>query len=375
MRRSLYLPPLSLGIIVLLGILALFITPALAPVLAKEKSGELEVFASGLDQPRGLNFGPDGALYVTEAGRGGKAHCFFGPNFWTQCFGPTGAVTRIDDPGQKQILKALSSSGSLNGDFPDSPHRDGWFADGPSDISLLDSGDAYITLGGGPAEGPGFRRLIHMSASGQELGSVGIEGNVYAVLSLDDRRIVVNAGLNEIIEVDADGNVALLATFPRHSPEAVPPEFSFIQDLDSVPTTVTLGPDGALYVGELTGFPFVPGAARIYRIPEGHNPADLPPVFLEGFSHIIDIAFGEDGTLYVLEMAAETLRDAFDGTNYSTGDLVRVDNKGKGKKREILASGLTMPAGIALGSSGDSIYISNCGVCVGTGEVLRLELD
>ena len=60
---------ISLGALALLGILALFITPALADGV---DAGDLEVVASGLDQPRGLNFGPDGALYVAEAGRGGK---------------------------------------------------------------------------------------------------------------------------------------------------------------------------------------------------------------------------------------------------------------------------------------------------------------
>jgi hypothetical protein len=38
-----------------------------------------EVIATGLDNPRGLDFGPDGALYVAEAGRGGDGPCIAGP--------------------------------------------------------------------------------------------------------------------------------------------------------------------------------------------------------------------------------------------------------------------------------------------------------
>jgi glucose/arabinose dehydrogenase len=34
-----------------------------------------EVIASGLDNPRGLAFGPDGALDVVEAGRGSDGPC------------------------------------------------------------------------------------------------------------------------------------------------------------------------------------------------------------------------------------------------------------------------------------------------------------
>ena len=202
-----------------------------------------------------------------------------------------------------------------------------------------------------------------------------IDGNIYAVLALQGKRIVFNAGLNKMHKVNASGHTSTLALFPARLVDAPPflglPPGTKIS-MDSVPTTVTLGPDSAIYVGELTGFPFLPGEARIYRIPHGHNPADPPPVYLVGFSHIIDIAFDEDGNLYVLEMAAETLLDVFSGANLSTGDLVRVGTDGS---REILVSGLTTPSGIALDPDGGSIYISNCGVCVGSGEVLRLNLD
>src|SRR5512138_1235874 len=39
------------------------------------------VVMSGLDNPRGLAFGPEGALYVAEAGRGPSDHsCFANPS-------------------------------------------------------------------------------------------------------------------------------------------------------------------------------------------------------------------------------------------------------------------------------------------------------
>jgi hypothetical protein len=60
-----------------------------------------------------------------------------------------------------------------------------------------------------------------------------------------------------------------------------------------VPTTVARGPDGAFYVGQLTGFPFPVGGARVWRV----EPGSAPTVYASGFTNIIDIAFDRRGRL------------------------------------------------------------------------------
>jgi hypothetical protein len=85
---------------------------------------------------------------------------------------------------------------------------------------------------------------------------------------------------------------------------------------DSVPTSVAVGPDGALYVGELTGGPFAPGLATIWRVVPGR----APQAFCSGFSYVIDLDFDRSGSLYVLEHAGGA-NGPFAGT---PGRLLRV---------------------------------------------------
>jgi glucose/arabinose dehydrogenase len=63
--------------------------------------------ASGLDNPRGMAFGPNGALYVAEAGEGGSDFCFEHPALGPVCGGMSGAVTRLWKGKQERILRGL----------------------------------------------------------------------------------------------------------------------------------------------------------------------------------------------------------------------------------------------------------------------------
>ena len=298
-----------------------------------------QVIATGLDNPRGLAAGPDGALYVVEAGRGGDGPCVPGP-FGEACYGPSGGITRIGHGGQDRIVTGLSSFAS-----PD----DGGLAFGPADISFRSSrhGDrhrrasAYVTVGACFAPNDtcgrllkltghgGWRTVADLSAFELENDPDGLhagESNPYAVLALRREQLVTDAAGNTLLRVSRRGEISVLAVFPQRTvmdPGGMPVL------MDAVPTSIAVGPDGALYVGELTGAPFPVGAARIYRI----APGGTPEVYAEGFTNVLDIAFERDGSLLVLETAKNSL-----ASGDPAGALIRVAPDGS--RETVLDDGL-----------------------------------
>jgi sugar lactone lactonase YvrE len=135
--------------------------------------------------------------------------------------------------------------------------------------------------------------------------------------------------------------------------------------MDAVPTAVTLGPDGNYYVGQLTGFPFPVGAANIYRVPAGGG---TPQIVATGFTHIVDLTFGPDGSLYVLEIAKNGLLAAFTTDDW-TGALIRIAPDGT--RTELVPGVLTAPGGVAAGRDG-ALYVTNNSIYSDTGEVIRI---
>jgi phospholipase/lecithinase/hemolysin len=83
----------------------------------------------------------------------------------------------------------------------------------------------------------------------------------------------------------------------------------FNRQNESVPTAVTIGPDGALYASELSALPYPEGYATVQRIsdPEGDasydgsTPGGISQTYASGFEQINGLTFDEDGALYVLE--------------------------------------------------------------------------
>jgi sugar lactone lactonase YvrE len=342
------------------------------------KISQIDVLASGLDSPRKLSFGPDGALYVAEAGRGGTGASIPSPSRpgVSLSYGATGAITRIQDGVAQRVVTGLPSLAA----------PDGTEAAGVNDIQFDRDGNAYAIVGFGsdPANRdslhvPDFAQLIGIDrfdggASWTRLSDFGayeqannpdgqsIDTNPFALLIHNNTVYVADAGGNDLLSQRAFASQPTLeAVFPNQP--TTDPRTGKTVSRQAVPTSVAAGPDGALYVGELTGGPFQAGTAQVFRL----NAKDQPEVYAGGFTNITDLAFDKSGGLYVLEYDADGI-----GTGSDAGALIYVSPDRK--TRTTIDDQLTSPTGLALDVNGD-IYISNKGAVAGQGEVLRLKQD
>lgn len=350
---------------------------ALAPAALLADVGDGRTIASGLSNPRGIAFAPNGALYVAENGRGGPGPCILSPVQPPppappayRCYGETGAVTQIlPGGGFERILTGLPSLVLANGTSEG----------GPAKLSFHGM-TAYVTMGlGGNADlvrsdlGGGnanlFGTLLRVTLSGQyqvvadvsahevAVNPAGgpVDSNPYGVLAQPGRRVVADAGANALIEALADGHTRALAILP-----ALP------GGREAVPTSVTEGPDGALYVGLLTGFPFFQGSASVLRIASDGSSIET---YAGGFTAIVDVAFDAGGALYVLETASGQV-PPFPPPSPGLG-AGRLKRQCPGGAPTVLLDGLTFPGSVAVGPD-SAAYITNFGTSATGGEVLRL---
>jgi sugar lactone lactonase YvrE len=323
------------------------LTAAAAPAA---HAATVETVATGLDNPRSVAVGPDGAVYVANAGRGGRQCRGRGED--AQCLGTTGRIVRVLN-GEKSTFA---------GGFASLAGRGGPFATGVHGVSVAPDGSVFAVTGSATPEDlrgvPGLirrqaGRLFGVSAGDfspvarvdrlehrQNLDNVRGDrnSNPYAILALADRQIVVDAGANAVLEV-RDGQVELLSLIPNRRGGR----------RQSVPSAIALGPDGAYYVGELAEAAGR-NKARVWRVPAEGGTAT---VYRSGFTTISGVAFGPDGSLFVTEFAR----------NFETlaGRLVRVSPDGG--TRTVLAGGkkLRAPTGAAVDSTG-AVYVSNFSV-------------
>lgn len=112
----------------------------------------------------------------------------------------------------------------------------------------------------------------------------------------------------------------------------------FNRQNESVPTAVTVGPDGAIYASELSALPYPEGYARILRIAEpegdasydGDTPGGISQIYASGFEQINGLTFDEEGALYALEYVnGSTIYDpTLPVEDLPPSRLIRVDPDG-----------------------------------------------
>lgn len=350
------------------GMLCLSLVPSVA---AAEPTAT--VVASGLNNPRGIDVGVDGRVFFAETA--------------------TGKVRVIRDG----VLGTLTSGLP----FLTSPEGE---STGVVNVSVRTGvGGAVAAVGGGPQNvdrrfdtvmrlSPRPGRIIaniqayrnaHPDTTDLDQPPNPTDSNAYGIAALTGgRTLVTDAAGNELDLIGPGGGIQTVAKFPNavvstsHLPPGILPPFVTEIPAEAVPTSVAIGPDGWWYVGELKGFPFTPGASRIWRVsPSARNVVCDPAatsgpctVFATGLTSVTGIEFGPDGSLYAVEMIKNGVGNLFFGSSDLVGALIRI--KG-GVKTELVPGQITLGADVAVARDG-TIYVTDHSVIPGAGRVLAI---
>jgi hypothetical protein len=354
----------------------------------------ITTIASGLNQPKKLSIAPDGSILVAESGSGEPSSECVTEGEEKICLNNSASIGRITPWGHvSNALSGLPSYTSGEGEAVGPAQAR--FLNGQLEVLYQDTaidpktgespfvaagalfgtltrfpvftkGSPLIQAKFGPFEAQNNPDKGEGTAveAGQESP---IDSDPYGFVPYHGGYVVTDAAGNDLLCVSSSGHISVLAVFPTIKELAPPGTFGPTQtepvpvQAQPVPDSVAVGPDGALYVGELGGFPFNTGTSSVYRVVPGHS----PQLVASGFTAIADIAFDPNGRLLVLEIDQAGLLDPAAETGLPTpGALIGVHKNGS--KQLLASTGLEFPTGLAVSQHG-SVFASNFGVLPASG--------
>lgn len=326
-----------------------------------------KVFATGLNNPRGLKFGPDNQLYVAEAGIGGTntTNC-------TQVAAPIGPYTGSVDGSRISVINPAGVRHTYVDGLPSSQTSvdQGSLISGVSDVAFVGHTLYALFSGAGCSHGveniPNGIIRVNPNQSWEMVADLSSfiqnnmvanppadfepDGTWYSMINVNGDLYAVEPNHGELDKVTTTGDISRVLDFTVDYGHVVPTAQTFY--------------DGNFYVGNLDLFPLVAGSSNIYKIsPDGQS-----SVYATGFNAVLGVAFDQTGSMYVLE---NFTNNPF--PTPGTGDVIRVDRSGN---RQVIVSGLNLPTAMTFGPDG-KLYISNWGYGMppGGGEILQVTLS
>jgi len=347
----------------------------------------VSVYADGLYNPRYIAFDETDSLFISEAGDAGPdahyAPAGEGTPESTEALtnsGLTGQVTKITAAGDRTVLTSGLPSYSFGTEVV-----------GPAGISYRD-GKLVLAVGGPGAASPileaplpGTDAVFTVDPASGEVTQVAdilanekannpdpnaLDSNLYGnAIGPDGSIFQADAGGNTIYKIDgATGELAVASILPGvPMPGFSNPERGGVEEIDPVPTGVAVAEDGSVYVSQLTGGPFPPGAASIYTADD----MGMLTVVATGLTMCAGITIGPDGALYVAQISENLLG----ATPPAPGSIVKVD-PASGTVTPVLA-GLPFPNDVKFDSAGNMYVVVMTTVPPGTppsGMVLKVDL-
>ena len=365
------------GVILLLILLAPSMTSRASSALA-HSDATVTIFATGLNNPRGLRFGPDGNLYVADAGLGGTNSTI---GQCQQVPGPPGPGP--DTGGFTSRIYKFTSDGTrttVADNLPSTVTTPGSGSNvlGVEDVQFIDGTLYGMEAGAGCSHGLAgtdntiFRvngngtttTVANLSAfvkanpvAHPDAGDFEPDGTWYSMTQVHDVIYATEPNHQEVDRITRQGHITRIVDLST----------LFLPPSNWQGPTSMVYHNGMFYFGTLGTFPVSPGTQSIYSL----TPGGKVKLAASGLTAVLGLAFDGQGRMYALETITVA---GFPGPSAAgSGTVVRVNSDGT---LSTIATGLTFPTGMTFDPDGDALYVSNNGFLPvpGAGQIVRIDI-